>query len=114
MKGFLERQRILRQTVSSEVRHDTMAKEIRAGKLSLPVGAASRFVSGSINPETGVPDEVRVWTELALPFAEIGGTGLGSEDTGEDPWMMSSERYSAHVMIGWKTVKWGEVSGHHP
>lgn len=48
-------------------------------------------MSGSINPETGVPDEVRFWTELALSFAQIEGTGLRSEDAGEDPWMMSSE-----------------------
>ncbi len=96
------------------MRSTCQSKEIRGGKLSLPLGAASRFVSGSINPETGVPDEVRVWTELALPFARIEGTGLSSEDAGEDPWMMSSERYAAHVMIDWKTVRWDEVAAHHP
>jgi len=67
------------------------------------------FISGPINAETGVPDSVRVWSEIAVPFAGSEKTGLTLEDAGEAPWMMRPNHYGAHIMIDYSTVAWAVV-----
>ena len=41
-------------------RDSLQTREIQEGKIELAVGTLSRFISGPINAETGVPDSVRV------------------------------------------------------
>ncbi len=109
MRAYLERRRQLSLTETRTVRDSLLTGEIQEGKLELAVGTLSRFISGPINPETGVPDSVRVWSEIAVPFAGPEKTGLTLEDAGEAPWMMRPNQYGAHIMIDYSTVAWGEL-----
>ena len=76
MRAYLERRRQLSLNETRTVRDSLLTEEIREGKIELAVGTLSRFISGPINPETGVPDSVRVWSEIAVPFAGPEKTGL--------------------------------------
>ena len=109
MRAYLERRRQLSLTETRTVRDSLLTMEIQEGKLELPVGTHSRFVSGPINVETGVPDRVRVWSEIAVPFAGPEKTGLTLEDAGEAPWMMRPNHYGAHIMVGYSTVAWADI-----
>ena len=109
MRAYLERRRQLSLTETRTVRDSLLTGEIQEGKLELAVGTLSRFISGQINPETGVPDSVRVWSEIAVPFAGPEKTGLTLEDAGEAPWMMRPNQYGAHIMIDYATVAWGDL-----
>ncbi len=60
MRAYLERHRQLSLTESRTVRDSLLTEEIQEGKIELAVGTLSRFISGPINPKTGVPDSVRV------------------------------------------------------
>jgi hypothetical protein len=110
---YVARQRAL-ATKPRAVGDSLLAAEVRAGALPLRVGALSHNLEGEINPETGTPDEVWVWKELALPFADAEGTGLSTEDVGETPWLHHGGEYDAHVMIGWRKVPWSELVSSHP
>jgi len=109
MRAYLERRRQLSLTETRTVRDSLLTREIQEGKIELAVGTLSRFISGQINPETGVPDSVRVWSEIAVPFAGPEKTGLTLEDAGEAPWMMRPNQYGAHIMIDYSTVAWGDL-----
>ncbi len=109
MRAYLERHRQLSLTETRTVRDSLLTEEIQEGKLELAVGSLSRFISGPINAETGVPDSVRVWSEIAVPFAGSEKTGLTLEDAGEAPWMMRPNHYGAHIMIDYSTVAWAVV-----
>ena len=109
MRPYLERHRRLSLTETRSVRDSLLTQEIQEGKIELAVGTLSRFISGPINAETGVPDSVRVWSEIAVPFAGPEKTGLTTEDAGEAPWMMRPNHYGAHIMIDYSTVAWGDI-----
>ena len=109
MRPYLERRRQLSLTESRTVRDSLLTEEIKEGKIELAVGTLSRFISGSINPETRVPDSVRVWSEIAVPFAGPEKTGLTTEDAGEAPWMMRPNQYGAHIMMDYSTVAWTDL-----
>jgi len=109
MRAYLERRRQLSLNETRTVRDSLLTMEIQEGKIELAVGTLSRFISGQINPETGVPDSVRVWSEIAVPFAGPEKTGLTTEDAGEAPWMMRPNHYGAHIMIDYSTVAWADI-----
>lgn len=111
---YVARQRALASTKPSAVGDSILAAEVRAGTVPLPVGALSHNAQGDINPDTGTPDEVWVWKELALPFADAEGTGLSTADTGQVPWLHHAGEYGAHVMIGWRKVPWSELASSPP
>ena len=86
-----------------------LGAEVRTGQLYLPTGVMIRNVSGPINPDSGVPDSVRVWSEMFVPFADAGELGIPEFDAGLDPWMMSAGTVGAHVMVRYRSVRWDEV-----
>ena len=86
-----------------------LAAEVRTGRLYLPAGAMLRNISGTINVETGVPDSVRVWSELLLPFANTAELGIPDSDQGLDPWMMRPGDVGTHVMVRYRSVLWDEI-----
>lgn len=107
-RPYLERRRFMPRTENSAERDSLLAREIRSGRLAAPFGVLSRFVSGRINPQKGVPDSVWVWSEIYVPFATPEETGLPTEDMGTAPWMMSAGRPGAHVMIGYEQIPWAD------
>ena len=109
MRPYLERHRQLSLTETRSVRDSLLTEEIQEGKIELAVGTLSRFISGPLNAETGVPDSVRVWSEIAVPFAGAENTGLTLEDAGEAPWMMRPNHYGAHIMIDYSTFAWADI-----
>jgi len=109
MRSYLERRRRLSLTETRTMRDSLLAQEIQEGKIGLAVGTLSRFISGPLNAETGVPDSVRVWSEIAVPLAGPEKTGLTLEDAGEAPWMMRPNHYGAHIMIDYATVAWTDI-----
>lgn len=111
LRAYLERRRQLSLTENSATRDSLLTIEIKAGTLQLPAGAISHFISGTINPQTGVPDSVSVWSEIAVPFAGPETTGLTLENAGEAPWMMRPNHYGAHIMVDYRTVAWAEIAG---
>lgn len=110
LRTFQERRRSYASDARAE-RDSILTADILAGLLAVPSGALSWYMQGDINAETGVPDEVTVWNELTAPFATTEATGMGTEDAGPVPWLMSAGRYSAHIMVGVRTVPWDEVVG---
>lgn len=109
LRAYLERRRQLLDTENRALRDSLLTREIQEGKLELPVGAISYFTSGKVNPQSGVPDSVMVWSEIALPFAGTEKTGLTTENAGEAPWIMRPNQYGAHVMIGFSTIAWDDL-----
>ncbi len=110
LRTFLERRRSYPADSRAE-RDSVLTAEILAGLLAVPNGALSWYMQANINEETGVPDEVTVWNELTAPFATTDATGMGTVDAGAVPWLMSAGRYSAHIMVGRRTVVWSELVG---
>ena len=86
-----------------------LGAEVRSGQLYLPMGAMLRYVSGTINPESGVPDSVRVWSEMFFPFANAAELGIPEFNAGRDPWMMSAGTVVAHVMVRYRSVPWDDI-----
>jgi hypothetical protein len=73
------------------------------------MGVMLRFISGTINPDSGVPDSVRVWSEMFFPFANAAELGIPEFNAGRDPWMMSAGTVAAHVMLRYRSVLWDDV-----
>ena len=109
MMTYLERKQKRALSDNKDELDRLIAEDIRTGTLAFPVGARSMFVSGSINTSTGVPDSVRVWDELAVPFANEEQTGITTEDAGMDLWLMGEDSHRAHIMVGYRTVAWSTV-----
>ena len=86
-----------------------LGAEVRSGQLYLPMGTMIRNISGTINPESGVPDSVRVWSEMFFPFANAAELGIPEFNAGRDPWMMRSGAVGAHVMVRYRSVPWEDV-----
>jgi|GEM_PF-6256797 len=83
-----------------------IADDIQSGALDFPFGARSYFISGRLNSGQQAPDSVRIWQEIAVPFASEEETGLTTEDAGANPWLMGEESHRAHIMIGYRTEAW--------
>ena len=66
MRAYLERRRQLSLNETRTVRDSLLTEEILEGKIELAVGTLSRFISGPINPETGVPDSALSWMRAFL------------------------------------------------
>ncbi len=113
MRAYLERQSVLRNTVQRAERDSTVMEEMKTGALVLPNAVVSWNIQGTVNERSGVPDSVRIWNELRVPYATARETGLSIEDAGEDPWLMSEGRYSAHIMVRWRYVPWQEFIRSH-
>jgi len=86
-----------------------LGAEVRSGRLYLPAGVMIRNVSGPINEASGMPDSVRVWSEMFIPFAEAGALGIPEFDAGLDPWIMNAGTVGAHVMVRYRFVRWDAV-----
>ena len=86
-----------------------IAEDVESGALDFPVGARSYFISGRMSSDQGAPDSVRVWQEIAVPFAGEEQTGLTTEDAGANPWLMGEDSHGAHIMIGYRTVAWDSL-----
>ncbi|NND73329.1 MAG: hypothetical protein HKN43_17270 [Rhodothermales bacterium] len=93
------------------IRDSVLTARYESGLLDLPSGAISGFISGPVNPLTGTPDSVRVWSEIAIPFATAVTTGLTTANAGEQPWLMSEGRIGAHIMIDYRRVAWADLFG---
>ena len=106
MRDYLERRSVLAKAMGSEERDQLLAEEIHSGSLPLPHGAISRFISGALNAQSGNPDSVMVWSELAMPFVDAEETGIPTENAGEAPWLMRANQFGAHVMIDYRAVAW--------
>lgn len=110
LQPVLERQAVLSKNgKNSATRDSILVSEIESGKLEIVPGAISRFISGTLNAATQHPDNVRMWSEIHVPFAEPGTTGLPIDSAGEDPWLMSEGRPGAHVMIRYRSASWQEM-----
>lgn len=106
----LKRQALLVKTVEDRtVRDSILVSEFKSGSLKIVPGSVSRFISGAINPTTDHPDNVRMWSEISLPYASAESTGLPLDDAGEDPWLMGEGRPNAHVMIRYRSVAWQQM-----
>ena len=86
-----------------------LAAEVRTGRLYVPSGAMLRNIQGTINVEKGVPDSVRVWSEILVPFASTTELGIPDTDQGLDPWMMRPGDVGAHFMVRYRSVPWREI-----
>ncbi len=107
---YMHRRRELREEgVRGAEFRAILGAEVRRGGLYLPSGVMIRNVSGAINQDSGVPDSVRVWSEMFVPFANAGELGIPEFDAGLDPWMMSAGTVGAHVMVRYRSVPWDEV-----
>ena len=110
VEAYMRRGRaLLREGIRGGDYRARLTAEVRTGALYLPPGILVRNVSGAINPATGVPDSVRVWSEILLPFADPDEVGIPQFNAGLDPWLMSAGSVGAHVMIRYRTVPWGEL-----
>ena len=107
---YMHRQRELRaEGVRGAESRAILGAEVRTGRLYVPAGVMIRNISGPINPDSGVPDSVRVWSEMFIPFADAGALGIPEFDAGLDPWIMSAGTVGAHVMVRYRSVPWDEV-----
>jgi hypothetical protein len=107
IEAYMRRGRELaREGVQGNEYWAILGAELRAGTVHLPAGVLLRNVSGPINSATGVPDSVRVWSEILLPFADATETGIPQFNAGLDPWLMSGGTVGAHVMIRYRTEPW--------
>lgn len=109
MRAYLEF--VSQLTEDPAARNRTLEEVVQSGSVALPAGAHSHLISGTLNPVTGVPDSVTIWSEVALPFATPEETGLDVQDAGEAPYLMSAGRYSAHVMIDTRKAAWQDLPG---
>lgn len=110
INGYMRRTRELgREGIRGREFRSITGSEVRSGKLFLPAGTMIRNLSGAIDSATGVPDSVRVWSEMLLPWADAGELGIPEFNAGLDPWMMSSGTVNAHVMIRYRSESWDDV-----
>lgn len=109
MMKYVAHMRALTASMEADERDSLIGEAIRNGRLSLPAGAISRYISGALNLSTGVPDSVMIWEEIAVPFASAEKTGLTTINAGEAPWLMRDGEYGAHIMIDYRRVAWSDV-----
>jgi Zn ribbon nucleic-acid-binding protein len=109
IRAYVERRQHLYLKGGRALRDSLLAIEVKSGKVNLPTGAISHFISGALNPDTGVPDTVRVWDEIDVPFAEPKTTGHTTENAGAAPWLMSEGTVGAHIMVDYRKVAWTDL-----
>ena len=112
LRPYLERERELVAAGRGGVALDeVLGPEVRAGTLEIPVGALRSLLSGRINPETGVPDSVRLRYEVLVPFATGPQLGIGGEARRDLPYIMSAGTYESHIMVAGEKRAWAEREG---
>ena len=104
--AFMARGRELRAEGkgTNELR-DVRQAEMEAGTLAIAEGSTLWQFFGEINPATGVPDSVSVLTVKYYPYGTSESTGVTSERSRTDPWLMDPGQHRAHVMIPGETRK---------
>ena len=108
--GYMHRRRELRaEGVRGSEFRSILGAEVRSGRLFLPTGVMIRNLNGTISATSGVPDSVRVWSEMLVPFGDPLELGIPEFDAGLDPWMMSAGTVGAHVMVRYRSVPWSAV-----
>ena len=109
MRAYQERKSVLVQRQDRASRDSLLAQELKSKTLHIPNGALSYFLSGNINKNSGVPDSVWAWSEIAVPFTGPAASGLPTENMGEAPWLMNANDYDAHIMVDYAFVPWKRI-----
>jgi hypothetical protein len=107
LDAFMARGRELR----SEGMGTTQVREIRraemeSGSLTIPDGAKLYQLFGAINPATGRPDSVSELTVVYHPFGTEESTGVSTQQSRTEPWLMDAGQHRAHVMVPGGTRKY--------
>ena len=109
MRAYQERQNMLLKNGNRASRDSLLKHEIKSNNLHIPNGALSYYLSGNINKDSGVPDSVWVWYEIAVPFTGPAESGLPTENMGMAPWLMNANEFDAHIMVDYAFVPWQRI-----
>ena len=102
LEPFMARGRELSAAgVTGNERHQARAKEVEAGKLSMPRQARTLYVlsgSGFDSASGKITDSYLRWV-IYQPFATPATTGLSLSPSPGAPWLMHPGEAGAHIMI---------------
>jgi hypothetical protein len=102
MEPFMARGRELRAQGVKDDQVDTVRfREVKAGKIKMPVAPASMYqiFGGNYDPKTGVLSGGQPLYVVYIPYATAATTGLSEKPVEGAPWIMYSGTPKAHIMF---------------
>lgn len=104
MEPFMARGRALREGGTKGAQVDTVRfAEVKAGKLKMPTAPASLYQlfgpKGDFDPKTGKAEKSKGLFVVYIPFATEQSTGLSTQPSDSQPWLMLPGTPKAHIMF---------------